>query len=105
MHAPCLACATHPQLRSLEISHCTALAMLLVPAMAPAAAALVSGGYTAEAAHGVVVHGLRGPMEVSRLSGHCTCAMCVCCGAPHVSGEVGFESFHSRRWPAADQDL
>ncbi|KAF5836861.1 hypothetical protein DUNSADRAFT_5300 [Dunaliella salina] len=36
---------------------------LSLPALAPAAAALVSGGYAAEAAHGVVVHGLRGPME------------------------------------------
>jgi len=65
IHASCHTCGAYPQLRSLEISHCAALAMLLIPAMAPAAAALVSGGYTDEATHGVVMHGLRGPMEVS----------------------------------------
>eukprot|EP00983_Pelagomonas_calceolata_P100001 1158517-Pelagomonas_calceolata.AAC.10 len=58
------------QLRSVEVSHCTSMTELLLPALAPAAAALVSGGYAAEAAHGVVVHGLRGPMEV-RGTGAC----------------------------------
>lgn len=47
------------------MSHCASLSALTLPALLPAASALVSSGHASEAADGVAVHGLHGPMEVS----------------------------------------
>lgn len=53
----------HTQLRQLEVPHCSLLALLLLPALSCAAAALASIGRATESTHGVAVHGLHGLTE------------------------------------------